>query len=39
MKEEMEEGRFHKEPLDVAEGVAIMEESVSLGVADVMTQA
>jgi hypothetical protein len=39
MEEEMEEGRFHECPLDVADGVAMMEESVGLGVPDVMMQA
>jgi hypothetical protein len=38
MEEEMEEGRFHEDPLDVADGVAMMEESVGLGVPDVMKQ-
>lgn len=38
MKEEMEEGRFHKEPLEVDHGVAVSEEGVGLGVPDVITQ-
>jgi len=38
MTEELEEGRFHEEPLDVAGGVAVLEESVQLGVPDVVTQ-
>ncbi|KAI0013589.1 hypothetical protein F4779DRAFT_613320 [Xylariaceae sp. FL0662B] len=38
MKEEMEEGRFHEQPLEVDHGVAVMEESVGLGVPDVVTQ-
>ncbi|OTB07228.1 hypothetical protein M426DRAFT_85775 [Hypoxylon sp. CI-4A] len=37
MEEEMEEGRFHREPLEVDHGVAILEESVSFGVPDVIT--
>ncbi|KAI1457776.1 hypothetical protein F4805DRAFT_474869 [Annulohypoxylon moriforme] len=39
MDEEMEEGRFHKEPLEVDHGVAFSEEGVGLGLADVVTQA
>ncbi|KAI2468578.1 hypothetical protein F4781DRAFT_443441 [Annulohypoxylon bovei var. microspora] len=39
MEEEMEEGKFHKEPLEVDHGVAFSEEAVGLGVADVVTQA
>ncbi|KAI0883350.1 ketopantoate reductase PanE/ApbA C terminal-domain-containing protein [Annulohypoxylon maeteangense] len=35
MDEEMEEGRFHKEPLEVDHGVAFSEEGVGLGLADV----
>ncbi|KAI2630554.1 hypothetical protein GGS21DRAFT_524859 [Xylaria nigripes] len=35
---ELEEGRFHEEPLDVVDGVAVLEESVELGVPDVITQ-
>ncbi|KAH9900422.1 hypothetical protein F4778DRAFT_791703 [Xylariomycetidae sp. FL2044] len=38
ISEEMEEGRFHQEPLDVDHGVAILEESVGLRVADLVTQ-
>lgn len=38
MEEEMKEGRFHKEPLQVDHGVAISEESVGLGVPDIITQ-
>ncbi|KAI2615497.1 hypothetical protein GGR54DRAFT_612759 [Hypoxylon sp. NC1633] len=39
MKLEMEEGRFHKEPLEVDHGVAVSEESIDLGLPDVITQA
>ncbi|KAI1094491.1 hypothetical protein F5B19DRAFT_499462 [Rostrohypoxylon terebratum] len=39
MEEEMEEGRFHKEPLEVDHGVAFSEEAVGLGLADIVTQA
>ncbi|KAI1107195.1 hypothetical protein F4804DRAFT_329484 [Jackrogersella minutella] len=39
MDEEMEEGRFHKEPLEVDRGVAFSEEGVGFGVPDVVTQA
>ncbi len=39
MEEELEEGRFHETPLDVEHGVAVLEESVELGVPDVVTQA
>ncbi|KAI1213521.1 uncharacterized protein F4807DRAFT_456867 [Annulohypoxylon truncatum] len=39
MDEEMEEGRFHKEPLKVDHSVAFSEEAVGLGLADVVTQA
>ncbi|KAI1500992.1 hypothetical protein F5X99DRAFT_384069 [Biscogniauxia marginata] len=38
MMEESEEGYFHQEPLDVGDGVAILEESVGLGVPDVISQ-
>jgi hypothetical protein len=38
MEEEINEGRFHKEPLDVGNGVAVLEESVGLGVPDVVAQ-
>ncbi|KAI1180267.1 hypothetical protein F4777DRAFT_529406 [Nemania sp. FL0916] len=38
MAEELEEGRFHPDPLDVGEGIAVLEESVELGVPDVITQ-
>ncbi|KAI1144204.1 hypothetical protein F5Y05DRAFT_418281 [Hypoxylon sp. FL0543] len=38
-KQEMEEGRFHEEPLDVVHGVALLEESVKFGVPDIVTQA
>jgi hypothetical protein len=38
MMEELEEGCFHEEPLDVCGGVAVLEESVQLGVPDVVTQ-
>ncbi|KAI1331060.1 hypothetical protein F5Y16DRAFT_395498 [Xylariaceae sp. FL0255] len=37
MQEEMEEGRFHEEPLDVGDGLAVLEESVELGVPDVIS--
>ncbi|KAJ8123348.1 hypothetical protein O1611_g9613 [Lasiodiplodia mahajangana] len=36
--EEPEEGRFHPDPLDVGGGIAVLEESVELGVPDVITQ-
>lgn len=35
MEEELEEGHFHESPLEVDHGVAMLEESVELGVADV----
>ncbi|KAI1375862.1 hypothetical protein F4677DRAFT_446023 [Hypoxylon crocopeplum] len=38
MKEEIEEGRFHKEPLEVDHGMAILEENVGLALPDVITQ-
>ena len=38
MEEETERGQFHKMPLDVANGVAVMEESVELHVADIVKQ-
>jgi hypothetical protein len=38
MVEEQQEGRFHQEPLNVAEGIAVLEKSVELGVPDVITQ-
>lgn len=38
MIEELAEGRFHPDPLDVGDGIAVLEESVELGVADVLTQ-
>ncbi|RYO82184.1 hypothetical protein DL766_004581 [Monosporascus sp. MC13-8B] len=38
MEEELEEGRFHETPLAVYHGVAVFEESVELGVPDVITQ-
>ncbi|KAI0127848.1 hypothetical protein BJ170DRAFT_723141 [Xylariales sp. AK1849] len=37
MEEEMTEGRFNEEPLQVVDGIAVMEESVEMGIADVMT--
>lgn len=37
MDQEMEEGRFLEEPLDVADGLAMTEECVALRVPDVMT--
>ncbi|KAI0180335.1 hypothetical protein GGR52DRAFT_587902 [Hypoxylon sp. FL1284] len=39
MGEEMEEGRFREGPLEVDHGVAVLEESVGLGVPDFITQA
>ena len=39
MEEELEEGCFHETPLEVDHGVAVLEESVELGVPDVITQA
>lgn len=39
MEEEQEEGRFHETPLVVEHGVAVLEESVQLGVPDIITQA
>ncbi|KAI0389280.1 hypothetical protein F5Y17DRAFT_462898 [Xylariaceae sp. FL0594] len=38
MMEELQEGTFHDDPLTVAGGVAVLEESVQLGVPDVITQ-
>lgn len=38
MIEELEEGRFHPDPLDVGDGIAVLEESIELGVPDVLTQ-
>lgn len=38
MEEELEEGRFHEAPLAVKHGIAVLEESVDLGVPDVFTQ-
>ncbi|KAI1824838.1 hypothetical protein F4861DRAFT_530736 [Xylaria intraflava] len=35
---ELREGCFHQEPLDVVDGIAVMEESIELGVPDVITQ-
>ncbi|KAK9770305.1 hypothetical protein SCAR479_13046 [Seiridium cardinale] len=35
---EMEEGCFHEEPLEVAHGIAILEESVEMHVPDIMSQ-
>ncbi|KAF2994558.1 hypothetical protein E8E14_002664 [Neopestalotiopsis sp. 37M] len=37
-EEEIQEGRFHKTPLEVATGIAVLEESVEMHVPDVMTQ-
>lgn len=37
-EEEIQEGRFHKTPLEVADGIAVLEESVEMHVPDVMTQ-
>lgn len=39
MREELEEGRFHEGPLEVDHGLAVLEESVGLGVPDFITQA
>ncbi|KAK7936673.1 uncharacterized protein PG986_015111 [Apiospora aurea] len=38
MEAELEEGCFHEDPLEVVDGIAVTEESVGLGVADVTTQ-
>ncbi|KAI1282530.1 hypothetical protein F5Y07DRAFT_411017 [Xylaria sp. FL0933] len=38
MLEELEDGRFHHDPLDVGDGIAVLEESVELGVPDVITK-
>ena len=38
MEAELEEGCFHEDPLEVADGIAVTEESVGLGVADVTAQ-
>ncbi|KAI1310949.1 hypothetical protein F5Y03DRAFT_391945 [Xylaria venustula] len=38
MMEELEEGRFHDDPLNVRDGVAILEESIELGVPDFITK-
>ncbi|KAI0971785.1 hypothetical protein F4678DRAFT_461151 [Xylaria arbuscula] len=38
MMEELEEGRFHHDPLNVRDGVAILEESIELGVPDFITK-
>ncbi|KAK8076702.1 hypothetical protein PG994_003974 [Apiospora phragmitis] len=38
MEAELEEGRFHEDHLEVVDGIAVTEESVVLGVADVMAQ-
>ncbi|KAK8017221.1 hypothetical protein PG991_008297 [Apiospora marii] len=38
MEAELEEGCFHEAPLEVADGIAVTEESVGLGVADVTAQ-
>ncbi|KAI1132959.1 hypothetical protein F5Y10DRAFT_291038 [Nemania abortiva] len=38
MAEEREEGCFHQDPLNVGDGIAVLEESVELGVPDVITQ-
>ncbi|KAK8123934.1 hypothetical protein PG999_003852 [Apiospora kogelbergensis] len=38
MEAELAEGTFHEEPLEVIDGIAVTEESVGLGVADVTTQ-
>lgn len=39
MEREDEEHRFMKAPLEVDHGVAMLEESVELGVPDIVTQA
>ena len=38
MQNEEEEGRFRPEPLEVEDGLAVLEESVELGVPDVVKQ-
>ncbi|KAK6822927.1 hypothetical protein PG987_014472 [Apiospora arundinis] len=38
MEAELVEGCFHEEPLEVVDGIAVTEEGVGLGVADVMAQ-
>ncbi|KAH6647250.1 hypothetical protein BKA67DRAFT_663586 [Truncatella angustata] len=38
MEEQEEDGCFHEEPLEVANGVAVLEESVEMHVPDVITQ-
>ena len=38
MQHEEEEGKFMPQPLEVEDGVAVLEESVQLGVPDVVTQ-
>ncbi|KAK5629765.1 hypothetical protein RRF57_005480 [Xylaria bambusicola] len=38
MKGEIEEGRFHQDPLHVGDGIAVLEESIELGVPDVITK-
>ncbi|KAI1641020.1 hypothetical protein F4809DRAFT_637150 [Biscogniauxia mediterranea] len=38
MMVEESEGCFHREPLDVGDGVAVLEESVDLGVPDIVSQ-
>ncbi|KAI3343990.1 hypothetical protein F4824DRAFT_494246 [Ustulina deusta] len=36
--EELEDGRFHHDPLDVGDGIAVLEESIELEVPDVITK-
>jgi hypothetical protein len=38
MVEELEGVYFHQEPLDVGDGIAVLEESVELAIPDVITQ-
>ncbi|KAI0526642.1 hypothetical protein F5B22DRAFT_655765 [Xylaria bambusicola] len=38
IKEDIEEGRFHRDPLHVGDGIAVLEESIELGVPDVITK-
>ncbi|KAI0435191.1 hypothetical protein F5Y09DRAFT_293968 [Xylaria sp. FL1042] len=38
MLEELEDGCFHQDPLDVGDGIAVLEESIELGVPDVITK-
>ncbi|KAI1423849.1 hypothetical protein F5Y12DRAFT_798005 [Xylaria sp. FL1777] len=38
MMEKLQDGHFHHDPLDVGDGIAVLEESVELGVPDVITK-